>query len=175
MGSPASAVERFEVIYRAEVRGLWRFLYRLGVRGALTDDLTQQTFLVAFTRWPQFEAGRPVGPWLRGIGWRIAADQRRLHSRHEVPTDILPEVCAGGPAADEQLASRGALQALERGLDGLNADQRAVFVMHELEGLSVVEVATEMQCPVATVYSRLRLARERLSALIEPHRQGALP
>lgn len=173
--SGAAAAGRFEAVYRAEARGLWRFLYRLGVRGSLTDDLTQQTFLVAFGRWQQLDPSRPVGPWLRGIAWRVAADHRRLHVHHEVSTEQLPEVEARAPGADEQLASRRALGALERGLDGLNAEQRAVFVMHELEGISIADIAVEMDSPVPTIYSRLRLARERLSALLEAHRKGASP
>jgi RNA polymerase sigma-70 factor (ECF subfamily) len=173
MTASAAELARFEAVYRSEVDGVWRFLYRLGIKPPTTEDLTHQTFLVAFTRWRSLDPARPVGPWLRGIAWRIAADYRRLHQHREAPLEALPESqAAGGVAADEQVASRRALEALEAALAQLNADQRAVFVMHELEGMPIDEIASAMDAPVATIYSRLRLARERLAKHLEPHRVG---
>lgn len=164
---------RFEAVYRAEVNGVWRFLYRLGVRPPTTEDLTHQTFLVAFQRWAKLEAARPVGPWLRGIAWRVAADHRRLHQHRETSLDELPESQSAAIApADESLAARRALVALQKALEQINPEQRAVFVMHELESMAIDDIAAAMEAPVSTIYSRLRLARERLSALLLPHRVG---
>ncbi|MBK7859568.1 MAG: RNA polymerase sigma factor [Archangiaceae bacterium] len=173
MTTRGAAVARFETVYRSEVNGVWRFLYRLGVRPPTTEDLTHQTFLVAFQRWPTLDAARPVGPWLRGIAWRVAADHRRLHQHREASLDELPESHGTGSApADEVLAARRALVALEQALEQINPEQRAVFVMHELESMAIDEIAAAMEAPVPTIYSRLRLARERLSALLLPHRVG---
>jgi RNA polymerase sigma-70 factor (ECF subfamily) len=173
MTASAADVARFEAVYRSEVNGVWRFLYRLGIKPPTTEDLTHQTFLVAFTRWRHLDAARPVGPWLRGIAWRIAADHRRLHQHREAPLEELADSpAAPAAAADEQLASRRALKALEEALGQLNSEQRAVFVMHELESMPIDEIAQAMEAPVPTTYSRLRLARERLVKQLQPHRVG---
>jgi RNA polymerase sigma-70 factor (ECF subfamily) len=172
MSGRALENERFLATYRAEVRSVWSFLYRLGVRGSLTEDLTQETFMVAFARWQQFDPSREPGPWLRGIAWRLASNHRRLHSRFEVGVDTLPEVQAARPAPDDQLATRRAMSALERALETLSDDLRAVFVMYELEDMAIAQIAELMDAPTATIYSRLRLARERLSTALAAHREG---
>lgn len=170
----ASEVDRFEAIYRAEVRGVWRFLQRLGIRPPATDDLTHQVFLVAFGRWRSLDQSKPPGPWLRGIAWKVAADHRRLHLHGDAPLDdVSPASAIATEApADERLAARRALQALEAALAELNADQRAVFVMHELESMGIGDIAEAMGTPVPTVHSRLRLARARLSERLAEHRDG---
>ncbi len=172
MSEPAASVAAFEAVYRAEVRGVWRFLARLGIRGPATDDLTHQTFMVAFTRWTQLDPGRPAGPWLRGIAWRIAADYQRLHLHTEAPIESASGSASSAQPVDEQVASRRALSALEAALDDLNPDQRAVFVMYEIENLPLADIAREMGVSLPTVTSRLRLARHRLGQLLAPHREG---
>ena len=49
---------------------------------------------------------------------------------------------------------------LEEALDTLPLEQRAVFTLFELDGLSTQEIAELVDIPIGTVYSRLRLARE---------------
>jgi RNA polymerase sigma-70 factor (ECF subfamily) len=54
-----------------------------------------------------------------------------------------------------------------RVLDKLDLDRRAVLVMHDLEGQTVPEIAAALGVPVATAYSRLRLAREDVAAALK--------
>ena len=60
-----------------------------------------------------------------------------------------------------------------RVLDGLELDRRAVLVMHDIEGHPVPEVAAALTIPIATAYSRLRLAREDVAAAIKRLRARA--
>ena len=48
---------------------------------------------------------------------------------------------------------------MARALDALDLDRRSVFVMHELDGQAVPEIARTLSIPLNTAYSRLRLAR----------------
>jgi RNA polymerase sigma factor (sigma-70 family) len=61
---------------------------------------------------------------------------------------------------EERVSLRSRLLVL---LDGLPDDQRSVFVLYEIEQLSMAEVASALSCPVQTAYSRLHAARERLA------------
>ncbi len=155
----------FETLYRSEFRGVWSFLRRLGARASMVDDLTHDVFLTAYQRLHTFDASRPVGPWLRGIAWKIAADHRRLHF-HE--REIGSEVEASAPQAapDELLAQKQAQQMLDEALLSLDFEKRTVFVFHDIEGQSVPDIAALIDVPVSTTYSRLRLAREQMSAAV---------
>jgi RNA polymerase sigma-70 factor (ECF subfamily) len=63
-------------------------------------------------------------------------------------------------SADAGAALREDLARLERGLLHLNLDERAVFVLFELEGATTTEIASSLELPLGTVYSRLRRARQ---------------
>lgn len=169
--SPPSAPigpAQFEAIYRAELRTVWRFLHRLGVRGAALDDLTHDVFLTAWRRIDTYQPERAAAPWLKGIAWRVALDQRRLHSqRHEQLTEA-----AGADAAhpdrlpDEQLSGRQTQGLLDEALTQLDVVKRTVLVLHDLEGHTIPEIAELMESPVPTAYSRLRLARAELRSAV---------
>jgi RNA polymerase sigma-70 factor (ECF subfamily) len=48
---------------------------------------------------------------------------------------------------------------VQQALQTLPLEQRAVFVLHELEGLAVADCVAVLDAPLNTLYSRLRLAR----------------
>ena len=64
---------------------------------------------------------------------------------------------------------------VQAALDQLPMEQRAVFVLHELDEQSAPEVAEALGTPLNTVYSRLRLARERFRAAVEALQKGEEP
>ena len=77
----------------------------------------------------------------------------------EVLTDEMPE----GVSNDDPhgaLATRRARALLDRILDELDDDKRAVFVLYEIEGVGMSEVAEAVGCPLQTAYSRLHAARD---------------
>lgn len=144
-------------IYDEHVQFVWRSLRRLGVRDADVADAAQEVFLVAFRRMDEFEGRAKMTTWLYRICFRVAADRRRLaHVRREVlhASETLEALAPTSAAQHDDLAVLDAL------LDSLDLEQRAVFTLFELEGFTGPEVAEIVDAPLATVYSRLRLARE---------------
>jgi len=79
--------------------------------------------------------------------------------------------CAA-PLPDEELGDRRARAVLDGLLDALPADQRAVFVLHEIEELTMAEIAVALSLPPGTVASRLRRARELFDSLAARVRAG---
>jgi RNA polymerase sigma-70 factor (ECF subfamily) len=152
----------FEQVYRAHVRFVWRSLRRLGVPECDAFDAAQQVFMVVHRRLGEFEGRSSVARWLFAIAVRVASDRRRsARVRHEVlDGGLAAERAAEQSDGGEQAARREALERLEQVLDTLPMEQRAVFVLFELEGMSGAEIAEVVDAPVATVHSRLRLARE---------------
>ncbi len=156
----------FRTIFETEFEYVWHSLRRLGVRERDVDDVTHDTFIVVYRTLDQYDPGRPLRPWLFGIATRHAANyRRRAHHRGDV-MEPTTEVADQSRGADEALASRQATDLVQAALDTLDDDRRNVFVLHELDGTSVPDIAAALSIPLNTAYSRLRLAREHFSAAV---------
>lgn len=163
--------EAFEALFRRELGYVLATLRRLGVRPGDVEDLAHDVFVVAFRRLGDLDPARPPRPWLFGIALRVAADYRRLaRHRYERSDD---EQAGRTPAPDapagEQVERRGLVQ---RGLDALDLDKRAVLILHDVEGHGMPEIAAALGIPLNTAYSRLRLARERFRRAVTDPRGG---
>ena len=156
----------FETLYRAEFPYVWHTLRRLGVRDRDLEDLAHDVFVVVHRRLADYDPTRPLKPWLFGIAFRVAAgDRRRARVHAEIPSDAV-DVAADVPGADDQLAARQDRQLVLDALAALDLDRRAVFVMHDIDGHAAPEIAAAVGIPLNTVYSRLRLAREKFAAAV---------
>jgi len=153
-------VPPFAVIYDSHVRFVWRVLGRLGVARADLEDVCQEVFLVVHRRLAEFEGRSTLRTWLYGIALRCASDYRRRHARR-APDEPPPELAV---AQLQRIDAREARVLLERLLDHLDADKREVFVLFELEELSMAEVVAIVGCPLQTGYSRLHAARAVLAS-----------
>src|SRR5689334_2645076 len=162
---------RFDAVFDGEFSYVWNTLRRLGICPRDLEDVTHEVFLQVYTHWAAFDATRAVRPWLFGFTYRIAADYRRLARHRLLLVGDVTEVevaAAGAPDAqpEEALRAREAAELVELGLDRLEFEQRAVFVMHDIDGFPMAEVAAALSIPVNTGYSRLRLARARFAAAV---------
>jgi RNA polymerase sigma-70 factor (ECF subfamily) len=159
-GSAALEIHR---LFKERYQGLWRFLRSLGVPPDSIDDAVQQVFLVFAERHAVVAKGSE-GSFLFGTAVRIAHVVKRGH-RRETPADVE---LAGSPApsVDELTDQKRARQVLDWMLDQIEPDQRTVFVLYEIEGLTLPEIADVLQIPVGTATSRLRRGRERFSGLV---------
>jgi RNA polymerase sigma-70 factor (ECF subfamily) len=169
---PARTSLDFEAIFRDYAPFVWRTLRRLGVADADADDVCQEVFVVVHRRLADFEGRSTVRTWIYGICVRTAGDYRkRAHRRHEVAAADPAEGQASTRTPHEALAHKRELERLDRALDTLDDDKRAVFVLYEIEGLAMPEIAEALGCPLQTAYSRLHAARERVMAAL---RRGTL-
>lgn len=170
-----------EEVYRTHFRFVWRALRRLGVSEIDAQDATQEVFIVVHRKLSTFEGRSQMTTWLFSICLHVARSRRRKsHARHEVQDadaiDALEDHAADPNALSEQ---RQRLALLDSLIDQLELDQRVVFTLFELEGMSGDEIAALLTIPLGTVYSRLRLARANFQAALarvrakERHALGA--
>jgi RNA polymerase sigma-70 factor (ECF subfamily) len=165
MPTPASRALELEAVYRDHAAFCWRMARRLGAPDEATDDIVHDVFLVVRRRLPDFDASRPVRPWLFGIVRRVVADLRRGRRRAEGRIRLVPT--PPEPVDPEQQAQRNAAADFVRTfLDELPPSQRMVFVMMELEGMTAPETAEALGAELPTVYSRLRLARGKFERAV---------
>lgn len=160
----------FEAIYREQAVFVWNYLRRMGVAERYREDVMHDVFVTVYRKRDVFDPRRPLRPWLVGIAFRVASDfMRRASIRREIPGAPVDE---GALALDSStspetlLAQRRRGRLLERALDELSLERRAVIVLHELEGYSVPEVAEILDIPLNTAYSRLRRGRRQLLASV---------
>jgi RNA polymerase sigma-70 factor (ECF subfamily) len=139
---------------------VWRSLRRFGVPQADVDDATQQVFLIANDKLSRIHPGSERS-FLVGVATRVASHVRRSYHRREAAEQRLSVNPHDTTPDPEQLAQRLEARALlDKVLDGMPEELRAVFVLFELEELSIDQTASLLILPRGTVATRLRRARE---------------
>jgi RNA polymerase sigma-70 factor (ECF subfamily) len=168
--------DAFGLLVRRYERELFGYLRRYLQDGSLAEDVFQNTFLQVYIKSGQYEAGRPVRPWLYTIATHQAIDALRRNGRHQAVS--LDETRADAGEGDlatllEMLESRGpspldAASAQERkeqvraGVDRLPDFLRQVLLLAYYQGLKYREIADVLDIPVGTVKSRLHAALVKL-------------
>lgn len=150
----------FREVFDRHGRYVWRTLRRLGVREADAKDMCQEVFMVVHRRLPEFDGSSSIRTWVYGITVRVASQYRRraVHRREELSEQVVETPSA--PPQHDDLEERWLRRRLEAALNGLDEHKRTVFVLYELEELTLSEISTVLGCPLQTVYFRLRTARE---------------
>lgn len=153
----------FEDAFEAEFPALHRYLARrLGFSAA--DDLSAETFAIAFRNWERLDADRPVAPWLYGIAanlirhhWRKEQRMLRAYAR----TGVDP-IVADHEEAAERVDAQSQHRAVADALAALRPADREILLLHAWAELSDSEIADAIGLPLGTVKSRLSRTRERL-------------
>jgi len=157
----------FRNVCERELRYVWTTLRRLGVREPDLPDVTQEVFIVVYQLLEDYDPTRPLRPWLFGIAYRIALRHRALaRHRREVIGDEIADVPAEAPLPDEVVARSRDRALVRRAIERIDVHRRAVFVLADLDGTPVPEIATALGIPLNTAYSRLRRAREEFGDAI---------
>lgn len=162
-------------IFRDHAPYVWRVLRRLGVAPCDIEDVCQEVFIVVHRKLDTFEQRSSVRTWLHGICVRVASDYRRKHRAAPPAGELVERDGEVAPVQVERLAEQEARSLLDALLDRLDENKRAVFVLYEIEQLTMQEVATALGCPVQTAYSRLHAARRDITAAIEDLHNRSTP
>jgi len=148
---------------------VWRMLRRLGVPEADADDAAQRVFLALDKRLLDVPVERERG-FLLSAAVRIAANTRRHLKRSREDAVLDDETVAPEPSPERALQHRQLLAELDQALSGLSEEQRTVFVLYEIEGFSLPEIARNLEVPIGTATSRLRRARETFETWLAARR-----
>jgi len=161
------ALPAFAQLYQEHFDFVWRSARRLGVSDTAIEDFVQEVFMIVFRRLPAFEGRSALRTWLYGIVLRAVREYHRVtfraNARRASSSENLRQTEAradAGALPDEQVAQAQAMRILEQVLDDLAPERREVFVMAELEQMTIPEIASLTGDKINTIYSRLRLARE---------------
>lgn len=150
----------FRALFERHFAYVWHALRRLGVPERDQEDLAHDVFLEVYRARDRYDPARPMRAWLFGFAFRLAASHRRRARNRFETLEETGEAADRAPTALDRVLAHEALGVAHRALEALEIERRAVFVMHEVDGFSIPEVAHVLGVPLNTAYSRLRLARE---------------
>lgn len=163
----------FEALLREHQDRLYSMAYRLSGNPDDAQDLLQQSLIEAYTAFDRFETGTRFDRWVYRIMYHSFLDLVRRRPRFQLLSlDAAWDDEDGNRGAHDVPDSRGGPETalldgvlsepLQRALDSLPPEFRAVVVLADVQELSYVEVARVLRCPVGTVRSRLHRARALL-------------
>jgi RNA polymerase sigma factor (sigma-70 family) len=156
-GPAEDGLRDFRAVYRVHYGFVWHALHRFGVAPPVVDDAVQDVFVVAYRRRATYRGPSPK-PWLYGIARRVASNYRRSTRRRVQRDQALPK--ATRPPVDD--GTREIIEGLERYLAGLRSEDRELFVLSELEGMTGPELASVTGRNVQTIYTRVRKLKVEL-------------
>lgn len=161
---PALDASAFSQLARDEAAGMFRIALGVLRNRADAEDAVQEAFLRAWRGRAGFRGdGRPAA-WLRRVVHNVAVERARRVAR-EVPVAEVDDLWRDDAYTvdAERVAERAATRRdLEDALVGVPAVHRAVLLLHDVEGLTVPEIARLQGTPVETTKARLRRGRMSL-------------
>jgi RNA polymerase sigma-70 factor (ECF subfamily) len=119
--------------------------------GHLVDDLVQETFLRAIRRAESYDASRPLLAWLFGIMRRVACEQFRSRIRQQA-AEVDPTTTRGEDLAQAEETMLAVVEAVQN----VPSAYRELLQRRVLQGQRAVDIAAELQLPIATVRSKLQ-------------------
>jgi len=149
------------------------------------EEAVQATYLNAFAAIDNFEGRSSLSTWLTRIAVNEALGRMRAQRRRRIRLEsdgvALIETyrerlaqASAVPAPDASVAREQLRLLIERAVADLPDIFRSVFVLREVEGLSIEETAEALAIPTATVKTRLLRARRKLQQALAPEVKGAL-
>lgn len=132
------------------------------------EDVVQESLVGVIKALPAFRGESTVVHFARSIALRRALDQRRSRARRGISVELEVEsLHATDHAPDETMLAARRRTVLRMLLAELPDEQAEAFAQRVLFGFSTEEIATQMNAPLETVRSRLRLAKSALRARIQ--------
>jgi RNA polymerase sigma-70 factor (ECF subfamily) len=170
-----AALER---VLRSEAPYLERVLFRIVGASSELEDLLQLTFEHALRAFPSFRGEASPRTWLTRIAVRTALHHlKHPAQKRRVSLDLIPGGQSGLRSTarpQHEAEARAQVRALHDHLGHLDAKQRTAFVLFQVEGRSMDEVAALMDSNLSTTKSRVMWARRKLFARLakDPRMSG---
>ena len=165
--------DAFAELVRRYTRMLYNVAYRYNQSAA--EDLVQETFLRAYQHADSFSGRSKVSSWLYRICVNVCLTFQSKLGRPTTDIDEVSELELTSPSAEspESSAERGeTYKMLEEGLRSLPSQQRMVFILRELQGLSYGEIADVLGMNEQAARTNLCRAKRRLQAWLDPILSG---
>lgn len=156
----------FQELFRSHRRDVARLVGRLLGPRPEVEDVVQEVFIQVFRSLPNFRGDARFTTWLHRVTVNVTLMHlRAARSRPRLGNELLDEPAAPeGDSPVDHAARNQRLRALYKILDTLSDKKRAVFILHDLDGVPAAQIAAMVDSPVLTVRTRLFYARREVYA-----------
>jgi RNA polymerase sigma-70 factor (ECF subfamily) len=166
------ARDRFRELVRRHQARVYGVCLRLSGNPADAEDLTQQSFVEAFSGLRRFDNSRSFATWLMSITVNNCKDFLKSHKRKE--RQLAADVDSGGalftgrvPGPEQQLVTRRRADLVLAALGRLDPKYRVPVVLKDVEGLSYQEMQEILSLPLTTLKIRVVRGRAKLQEQLE--------
>lgn len=175
----AGEIEAFNALVLRYQDMAFTIAYRMMGDSQRAADATQDAFLTAYRRLETYMGGN-FKAWLMKIVTNTCYDALRYEKRR--PATHLDDLTPDGidddppipdptPTPEQHLQASELQQAIQQCIDALNADQRLVLVMSDVEGYPYQDIADHLNTQLGTVKSRLSRARASVRQCLQAVRE----
>jgi RNA polymerase sigma-70 factor (ECF subfamily) len=161
-------------------RLMWRWWDRIrgycasfvGFDEELAEEAAQESLIRIYKALPRWRGESSLGGYLYGICRMTSADVMRTHARHHsrnVAVEEFDSFALESPHAtgESEVLRREASRMLEKAMQELEPEDRAMLYLHEVENKGLSELSVLYKMPVGTIKSRLFRARDKLSIMLK--------
>lgn len=167
----AGEKELYEILVRRNNQKLYRIIRTYLKDEAEIADIMQNSYLKAFTKLYQFKLASSFSTWLIRIGINEALarlkEKGKLVHLNEQLTNLRPNTILEIPDSkqlnpQEKMIRNEAKQLLENAIDHLDIKYKTVYILKEVEEMSLKEISIALDISIANVKVRLYRAKEML-------------
>jgi len=160
--------QAYEQVICQNYKAVYRFLVYLCGNLSLAEDLTQETFVSAWSQIDNFRGEASISTWLHRIAYNKFIDQRRKTQRDLTNGKTLAEGkrCGDGEGPVEDLTRDEDARLLYEAIESLDSNDRAAIVLRYIEGFRYSQVAEILDSPVGTVKWRVGRSLGELRTLL---------
>jgi len=172
--------QAFRELFTRYSSRVYVFLYHMTGERDMAQDLLQETFIRLYRSRERYDPTRPFRPWLFKIASNLSSDLFRswfwnlrnktrslFESEHEESDKLIAHIAAVEKGPERESEASELEEKLRVELAGIGDPYRQAILLHDLEGMTCVEVADVMGRPVSTVLSWLRRGRRLLRVRLE--------
>ena len=159
---------RFEAIVRPHVKALYQTAYRFCGNQADAEDLIQDLLLKLYPKYDQLVNIENLKAWMSRVLYHLYIDNIRQNDRRPdtvsdiEPDDVLNDTQLSVSTPESELDNSLIQNEISIAMQCLNADQKALVVLHDMEEYTLPELSKMLDTPIGTLKSRLHRARAAL-------------
>ena len=170
------SIEAFEELVVEHEKIVYNIIYRIMRNPEDTYDLSQETFIKAYTKLKQFNEQSKFSTWLYRIATNTSLDElRRRRGKETVSTDkkiqgeesqIPPQHIDERENVEDQIIEKEKTKIIECALQELSEDHRVILILRDMQSLPYEEIAQVLEITPGTVKSRISRARTQMKNIL---------
>lgn len=176
LGFGKKRAQQFDALIRPHLDSLFRLAYHLSGERSDAEDLVQDVLVKLMPKTDELGRIERLRPWLKRVLYRQFIDHHRKQARRldvnlvvfgssgteDDNGDIMERIANNLDGPADSLDNEQLRNSMRKILSELKPDQRALIVMHDMEGRPQEEIAEILEVPVGTIKSRLHRTRAQL-------------